>query len=196
MPTPRQKATRIPSSMRISRVGKPSRSEIAAVRWFPEFQQPLGLFILSVAYVEKHLTMLLWLLHNSPKATEIFATLGHIRSFDARVDLFSQLCHWRFKRNKRILIRAVKLAKAMENTNARRNELIHAQWQGNGKAPFVFRRLLQNKQIVEREVNVSPNVVKRDALKAFRVGRELIAFHGAVTRQNEIDLQRASRSKS
>jgi hypothetical protein len=62
-----------------------------------------------------------------PKPDEFEAALAHIQSFDARIDLFSQLANLHFS-TKAMRRRIKSITTKLDAVNSHRNNIIHGRW--------------------------------------------------------------------
>lgn len=153
------------------------------------YYQPMGALVTTFNVLEKELTEAIVHLVRTAETTTALLTLTHINSFDARIDLFSQLAHWRLK-DEGARARVRRLVKRLENANRRRNDLVHGAWKSYAPNAHILRFQIQAREPKFRYVEASPQRVRADAEKNYRLAQALSRFVIVIDAQNSIDARR------
>lgn len=147
------------------------------------FHEPLGTLVFCHQLLYQELAEAIQQLMGYPVREPIEqarAVIAHIHSFEARIDLFSQLAHLRFQ-NRAMTARTKSIAKALNEVNAHRNNIIHGQWHGVPSTSLVLDRQRPRSETYDwKRCRYSPRRIERIATKMWRTYHRLLRFEDRV----------------
>jgi hypothetical protein len=148
------------------------------------FHEPLGMMIFCHQLLNEELAQIAWALVMADPSM-VDALTSHVMSFEARVDIFSQLAHLRF-RDKATSKRISGLVKELKGTNTERNRIVHGRWMGIPSDVLTITHYkTRSAKLAWSMHHYKPTDIHRIARRMYRLHRRLWRFGAFVARASK-----------
>jgi hypothetical protein len=160
---------------------KKNKSSIA--QRMKRFHEPLALMLFAHQALYEALGHLIARLMNC-RDDKSDAVLAHIRDFEARIDLFSQLANFELSGSPRLLAKVKSLVDALDAVNGQRNNIVHGKWEGIPVRSLSLKRPKpRSERFALRPYKYTALQIRRLARRMWRLYLRLGTFDGVLIKR-------------
>jgi hypothetical protein len=168
---------------------------ISISRTLERFHKPLGMLVFCHQLLYEELGRVFFVLCKTNQSiSEVIAS--HVSSFDARVDLFSQLANLAFyaghpKAKARVEDRVKSIVQELKEVNSERNKIVHGTWMGIPHDLLTITKRNRRKPKLSWEThNYTPKSIDLIVRRMWAVWQRLRKFEAFVGRFLQAEYQR------